>query len=166
MHAAAVKNLLRSAYLRSRRIRRLYCFGFDSCCGRLMRRSLLGTPAWASKSLVFGIIGHTLMDVGLFGYWLGQIAGAFTQRPISETGLNQAFIVECAILAAMSVLTLIAIVRLRLLSRDDAAWCSHHSVVCLISARADLKSATPSVGVESGIPSINSRSTNAASSAA
>jgi membrane protease YdiL (CAAX protease family) len=83
---------------------------------------LLGTLAWASKSLVFCIIGHTLMDVGLFGYWWGQIAGTFTQHPISETGLDPTFVLECAVFAAALVLTLVAIVRLRRLSR-----CGHET---------------------------------------
>jgi len=79
---------------------------------------LLGALAWASKSLVFCIVGHTLMDVGLFGYWWGQIAGTFSQHPISETGVEQTFVVECAVFGAASLLTLVAIVRLRRLSRD------------------------------------------------
>ncbi len=78
---------------------------------------LLGTLAWASKSLVFCMIGHTIMDVGLFAYWWGQIAGTFSQRPISETGLDQMFFLECAVFAAALLLTLVAIVRLRRLSR-------------------------------------------------
>jgi membrane protease YdiL (CAAX protease family) len=79
---------------------------------------LLGALAWASRSLVFCMIGHTIMDVGLFGYWWGQIAGTFSQRPIAETGLDRTFLLECAALAVALLLTLVAIVRLRWLSRD------------------------------------------------
>jgi len=39
---------------------------------------LLGTLAWASGSLIPCIIGHTLMDIGLFAYWWTQIAGTFS----------------------------------------------------------------------------------------
>jgi membrane protease YdiL (CAAX protease family) len=57
---------------------------------------LLGWLARASASLIFGMIGHVIMDIGLFAYWWTQIAGVFPQRPISRTGLDYAFGVECA----------------------------------------------------------------------
>jgi len=74
---------------------------------------LLGLMAWASRILVFCMIGHTIMDVGLFAYWWTQIAGTFSQRPISETGMDLSFFVECGALGAALLVTLIAIWRLR-----------------------------------------------------
>jgi membrane protease YdiL (CAAX protease family) len=74
---------------------------------------LLGTLAWMSRSLVFCMIGHTIMDIGLFAYWWAQIAGTFSQRPISETGMDRAFFIECGVFAAFLLVTLIAITRLR-----------------------------------------------------
>jgi membrane protease YdiL (CAAX protease family) len=74
---------------------------------------LLGALAWASGSLVFCMIGHTLMDIGLFAYWWTQIAGVFMQRPISETGIDQAFYVECGVFAVALLVTVAAIVRLK-----------------------------------------------------
>lgn len=74
---------------------------------------LLGALAWTSRSLIFCIIGHTLMDIGLFAYWWTQIAGTFSQRPISETGVDRAFVIECGIFAALLLVTLTAIARLR-----------------------------------------------------
>lgn len=74
---------------------------------------LLGLLAWASRSLVFCMIGHTIMDIGLFAYWWTQIAGTFSQRPISETGMDQSFYVECGVLAVALLVTLAAIGRLR-----------------------------------------------------
>jgi len=79
---------------------------------------LLGALAWASRSLVFCMVGHTIMDIGLFAYWWTQIAGVFTQRPISETGADQTFSVECAAFAVALLVTLAAIVRLRRLSES------------------------------------------------
>lgn len=73
---------------------------------------LLGLLAWASRSLVFCMIGHTIMDVGLFAYWWTQIAGTFSQRPISQTGMDQNFYVECGALAVALLVTLIATARL------------------------------------------------------
>ncbi len=80
---------------------------------------LLGLIAWTSRSLVFCIIGHALMDIGLFAYWWSQIAGVFTARPIFETGVDAAFLVACAVFAAALVVTLLAIRRLWVLPAGD-----------------------------------------------
>ncbi|MBV9694718.1 MAG: CPBP family intramembrane metalloprotease, partial [Alphaproteobacteria bacterium] len=76
---------------------------------------LYGALAWASRSLVFGMIGHTLMDIGLFAYWWAQVLGTFTQRPISETGIDQSFTIECAVLgiALLVAASTIAVLRRR-----------------------------------------------------
>jgi membrane protease YdiL (CAAX protease family) len=74
---------------------------------------LLGTLARASGTLVFCMIGHTIMDVGLFAYWWTQIAGTFSQRPISETGMDRAFYAECSVLAFALAVTIFAITRLK-----------------------------------------------------
>jgi membrane protease YdiL (CAAX protease family) len=81
---------------------------------------LLGLIAWTSRSLVFCIIGHTLMDIGLFAYWWTQIAGVFTARPIFETGVDAAFLAACAVFALALAVTLLAIVRLGRLAGDRA----------------------------------------------
>jgi membrane protease YdiL (CAAX protease family) len=73
---------------------------------------LLGTLAWASRSLVFCMIGHTIMDIGLFAYWWTQIAGTFSQRSISETGMDQMFYAECGVFAVALLVTLAATMRL------------------------------------------------------
>ena len=36
------------------------------------------------------MIGHILMDIGLFAYWWTGIAGDFTARPIAEDGRGPA----------------------------------------------------------------------------
>jgi membrane protease YdiL (CAAX protease family) len=74
---------------------------------------LLGLLAWSSKSLVPGMIGHFVMDVGLFAYWWTGIAGDFTERPIRETGLDGHFLLACAVLAISLLTVLVAISRLR-----------------------------------------------------
>jgi hypothetical protein len=56
---------------------------------------LLGTLASASGTLVFCMLGHWIMDIGLFAYWWTQIAGTFSQRPIFEVGVDLFFITEC-----------------------------------------------------------------------
>ena len=74
---------------------------------------LLGSLAWASRSLIPGIIGHTLMDIGLFAYWWTGIAGTFTARPIGETGLDEGFLIAVAVFALALGLCLTGIWRLR-----------------------------------------------------
>jgi membrane protease YdiL (CAAX protease family) len=73
---------------------------------------LLGTLAGAAGTLWFGILGHWIMDIGLFAFWWTQVAGTFSQRPISETGIDQSFYIECGVFAAALLIVLTAIVRL------------------------------------------------------
>jgi membrane protease YdiL (CAAX protease family) len=74
---------------------------------------LLGLLAWSSESLIPCMIGHTIMDVGLFAYWWTGIAGEFTLRPIRETGVDRAFVITCVAACTMLAITLLAIWRLR-----------------------------------------------------
>ena len=74
---------------------------------------MLGVLAQASETLVFCTIGHALMDVGLFAFWWTQIAGTFSQRPISESGFDNAFIIECGALLLLLVATWLSIRRLK-----------------------------------------------------
>jgi membrane protease YdiL (CAAX protease family) len=74
---------------------------------------LLGLLAWSSGSIVPSMIGHVVMDIGLFAYWWTGIAGDFTARPISETGVDEMFLIACAAFAVALVVTLFAIRKLR-----------------------------------------------------
>jgi membrane protease YdiL (CAAX protease family) len=74
---------------------------------------LLGLLAWSSGSLIPGMIGHTVMDIGPFGYWWTGIAGDFTARRISETGLDLPFLITCATLTTALLIALLAIWQLR-----------------------------------------------------
>jgi membrane protease YdiL (CAAX protease family) len=78
---------------------------------------LLGFLAWSSRSLIPGMIGHTLMDIGLFGYWWTGIAGTFTARPIGETGLDRSFLVTCATLTTAFIVVTLAIWRFRRMAK-------------------------------------------------
>jgi len=74
---------------------------------------LLGLLAWSAGSLIPGIIGHFVMDVGLFAYWWTGIAGDFSARPIAETGMDRAFLIACGVLATSLTVVLLAIWSLR-----------------------------------------------------
>jgi membrane protease YdiL (CAAX protease family) len=74
---------------------------------------LLGLLAWSAGSLVPGIIGHVTMDIGLFAYWWTGIAGDFTARPITETGIDVSFSIACVVFIASLLIVLYAISTLR-----------------------------------------------------
>ena len=74
---------------------------------------LLGLLAWSSGSLIPGMIGHVIMDIGLFAYWWTGIAGDFTARPITQTGLDQPFLIACAVFAASLSIVLFSLQKLR-----------------------------------------------------
>lgn len=74
---------------------------------------LLGRLAWASGSLIPGMIGHAVMDIGLFAYWWTGIAGDFTERPVAETGVDQTFFIACAAFVISLSVLLLAISRVR-----------------------------------------------------
>jgi hypothetical protein len=74
---------------------------------------LLGLLAWSSQSLIPAMIGHVLMDIGLFAYWWTGIAGEFTARPLYETGVDGPFMIACATAFVSVLVTLFAISRLR-----------------------------------------------------
>ena len=74
---------------------------------------LLGLLAWSSGTLIFGMIGHVVMDIGLFAYWWTGIAGNFTARPISDTGMDRPFLIAFAVLVTSLLIVLLAISKLR-----------------------------------------------------
>ena len=81
---------------------------------------LLGLLAWSSESLIPGMIGHTVMDVGLFAYWWTGIAGTFTARPISESGVDRLFVIACGAFTISLSIVLLAIKKLRRKTGSDA----------------------------------------------
>lgn len=74
---------------------------------------LLGMLAQASGTLVFCILGHWIMDIGLFAYWWTQIAGKFSQKPLSVSGIDQSFFLELGVFCVSLTLLFIAMAGLR-----------------------------------------------------
>lgn len=74
---------------------------------------LLGSLAWSVRSLIPGMIGHFVMDIGLFAYWWTGIAGTFSARTIKETGIDGAFLIACCAFAASLSLVMLSISKLR-----------------------------------------------------
>jgi hypothetical protein len=67
---------------------------------------------WGSGSLIPSMLGHVLMDVGRFAYWWTGIAGDFAPLPITNTGVDQPFLIACAAFAISLFIVLFAILRL------------------------------------------------------
>lgn len=74
---------------------------------------LLGLLAWSSASLIPGMIGHAVMDTGLFAYWWTDTAGTFNEQPVTVTGVDLPFVIECVVFALSLAGVLLAIRRLR-----------------------------------------------------
>jgi hypothetical protein len=82
---------------------------------------LLGLLAWSSRSLIPAMVGHVVMDIGLFAYWWTGIAGTFSARPISETGVDRSFSLACAVFVIALVVVLVAVSRLRKINLLEVA---------------------------------------------
>ena len=79
----------------------------------LLAGVLLGLLAWSAGSLVPCIVGHGVMDIGLFAYWWTGIAGDFTARPIFEAGVDVSFAIACFVFVASLLIVLRAMSKLR-----------------------------------------------------
>jgi len=78
---------------------------------------LLGLLAWSARSLLPGMIGHVVMDIGLFGYWWTGIAGDFSARTISQTGMDRPFLIASFTFAVSLSFVVFAIYELRRMHR-------------------------------------------------
>jgi len=52
----------------------------------------MGILAYRTSSLIPGIVAHTILDIFNFSYWWSDVLGEFEEKPISETGIDQHFI--------------------------------------------------------------------------
>ncbi|MGB3906516.1 MAG: type II CAAX endopeptidase family protein [Anaerolineae bacterium] len=62
--------------------------------------ALWGILAYASGSLIPGMISHTVADIFNFSYWWTDVAGTFDKLPITETGIDSHFVVWVLIFVA------------------------------------------------------------------
>jgi membrane protease YdiL (CAAX protease family) len=59
-----------------------------------------GILAYASGSIIPGIIGHTILDIINFSYWWSDLAGKFEMHTIAATGIDFHFITTALIFVA------------------------------------------------------------------
>jgi membrane protease YdiL (CAAX protease family) len=58
---------------------------------------LLGILAYKTQSLIFGIIGHTILDVFDYSFWWTKILGKFEWETVFVSGIDMHFILWCLI---------------------------------------------------------------------
>ena len=82
---------------------------------------LLGVLAYAARSLVPGMIGHTVMDVFNFSYWWWSLIGHYDRRPIFESGIDLDFAFWAGTLAVSLTLFAMFVRKLLALRQNEAA---------------------------------------------
>ncbi len=75
---------------------------------------VLGYLAYATNSLIPGIIAHVSFDIVNFSYWWSDVLGTFDRRPIGVTGIDSHFIIT--LLVVLFCITLL-VLSLRKLSK-------------------------------------------------
>ncbi|MDX2360858.1 MAG: type II CAAX endopeptidase family protein [Crocinitomicaceae bacterium] len=73
---------------------------------------MLGYLAYASNSLILGIIAHASFDVVMFSYWWSDVIGTFEGKPISMTGVDIHFIITIIVVLLSTLFFIVAIRRL------------------------------------------------------
>jgi len=71
---------------------------------------LFGSIAYYSGSLIPGIIAHFIMDVFNFSFWWTDLGGQFNKKPMSDTGIDNHFIIWLAVLI-LSIFLFIILLR-------------------------------------------------------
>lgn len=81
---------------------------------------VIGYLAYATKSLLPGIIAHVSFDIINFSYWWSDVVGTFDHKPISVTGIDNHFIFSVAVVLAAVILYTVTIRKLLKLKKDNA----------------------------------------------
>ena len=81
---------------------------------------MIGYLAYATKSLLPGIIAHVALDIINFSYWWSDIIGTFERKPISMTGVDNHFIITFMVVLLSTILFIVAIRKLLKLKMKDA----------------------------------------------
>ena len=71
---------------------------------------LLGMIAYRTRSLIPGIIGHSILDIFDYSVWWTDITGGFTKQPVFKTGVDAHFVIWVLVFI-FSVWVFFAIIR-------------------------------------------------------
>ncbi len=81
---------------------------------------MIGILAYATNSLLPGIIAHVTLDIINFSYWWSDVIGTFERKPISMTGVDNHFIITVMVVLLSTVLFIVAIRKLLKLKMQDS----------------------------------------------
>ena len=73
---------------------------------------MIGYLAYATNSLIPGIIAHVTFDIINVSYWWSDVMGTFERKPISVTGVDNHFIITVVVVLLSTLLFIIAIWKL------------------------------------------------------
>jgi len=83
--------------------------------------SMIGYLAYATNSLLPGIIAHVSFDIINVSYWWSDIIGTFEHKPIGITGVDNHFIITLVVVLLSMGLFIVAIRKLMKLKLKDSA---------------------------------------------
>lgn len=78
---------------------------------------VIGYLAYASNSLLPGIIAHVSFDILNFSYWWSDVIGTYEHKPINITGLDSHFIISAMVVLLSIILSFVAIRKLLYMKR-------------------------------------------------
>ena len=81
---------------------------------------MIGYLAYASNSLLPGIIAHISFDIINFSYWWSDVIGTFSYKPISITGIDTHFIFSTTLFLIATLVFIYAISKLMKLKVQEA----------------------------------------------
>lgn len=73
---------------------------------------MAGYLAYATKSLLLGIIAHVALDIINFAYWWSDVLGTFEYKPIGMTGVDNHFIITVMVVLLSTALFIVTIKKL------------------------------------------------------
>lgn len=82
---------------------------------------MIGYLAYATNSLIPGIIAHVSFDIFLSSYWWSDVIGTFEHKPISMTGVDNHFIITLMVVLLSTVIVIVAISQLLKLKKQGSA---------------------------------------------
>ena len=82
---------------------------------------IIGYLAYATKSLLAGIIAHVTFDIINFSYWWSDVIGTFEHKPISMTGVDGHFIFTTVVFFLSIVLFIFSINKLLKLKTKNSS---------------------------------------------
>jgi len=81
---------------------------------------MIGYLAYATNSLIPGIIAHVSFDIILSSYWWSDVIGTFEHKPISMTGADNHFIITVMVVLLSTVFFIVAIRKLLKFKMKDS----------------------------------------------